>query len=344
MARKTKMNSLTSPETLALVNPENMRLKDDFLNYLKSVQRSPGTIHGYSSDLDIFFVWVLQNADNKDFAKVSKRDIVAFQNWLINENENSPARVRRIKAAISSLSNFVEAVLDEEDEYKNFRSIVRKIENPVLTAVRDKTIWENGELEDLLNRLVEGGEIKKACFVALGLYSGRRKAELTRYRVVDFDDANIICNGALYKTKDPIKTKGQGLGKYIHCYTLAKPFKPYFDIWMKYREEHGIDSEWLFPDASDPTQPLKTSTITSWTQTFTRMTGKDFYMHSLRHAFVSNLSRAGLPDGVIQRLVGWDTADMVNVYKDIDADEEIAMYFDENGEIKADATIGMKDL
>ena len=67
-------------------------------------------------------------------------------------------------------------------------------------------------------------------------------------------------------------------------------------------------------------------------------------MPSLRHAFVSNLSRAGLPDGVIQRLVGWDTADMVNVYKDIDADEEIAMYFDENGEIKADATIGMKDL
>ena len=34
-------------------------MKKDFLNYLKSVQRSDGTISGYDSDLNIFFVWVL---------------------------------------------------------------------------------------------------------------------------------------------------------------------------------------------------------------------------------------------------------------------------------------------
>ena len=107
MSRKTKMNSITSPELIAQINPENMRLKNDFLEYLKSVQRSPGTIAGYSNDLDIFFVWVLKNARNKFFVDISKRDLVAYQNWLINENQNSSSRVRRLKAAISSLSNFV---------------------------------------------------------------------------------------------------------------------------------------------------------------------------------------------------------------------------------------------
>ena len=36
MGRKTKQNHLTSPELLEQVNPENLRLLDDFLDYLKS--------------------------------------------------------------------------------------------------------------------------------------------------------------------------------------------------------------------------------------------------------------------------------------------------------------------
>jgi len=53
------MNTLTSPELIAQINPENVRLKNDFLDYLKSLQRSQGTIVGYSNDLDIFFVFCL---------------------------------------------------------------------------------------------------------------------------------------------------------------------------------------------------------------------------------------------------------------------------------------------
>ena len=183
MSRKTKMNSITSPELIAQINPENMRLKNDFLEYLKSVQRSSGTISGYSNDLDIFFVWVLQNARNKFFVDISKRDLVAYQNWLINENQNSPSRVRRLKAAISSLSNFVEAILDDEPEFRGFRSIVKKIENPALQPVREKTVWEDDELEDLLDKLVERKAYDKACYLALAMYSGRRKSELCRFRV-----------------------------------------------------------------------------------------------------------------------------------------------------------------
>ena len=38
----------------------------------------------------------------------TKRNIVAYQNWLLNSNENSPARIRRLKAALSSMSNFID--------------------------------------------------------------------------------------------------------------------------------------------------------------------------------------------------------------------------------------------
>ena len=152
------MNSITSPELLAQGNVRNQDLKKEFLNYLKAINRSDGTIRQYGSDLDIFFCWVLQNAGNKEFSKITKRDIIAFQGWLINENGNSPARVRRLKATISSLSNFCENILsDEEEDYASFRSIVRKIENPPLQLVREKTVWEEEQLEELLRKLTELG-------------------------------------------------------------------------------------------------------------------------------------------------------------------------------------------
>ena len=342
MSRKTIINSITSPELIAQINPDNARLKDDFLEYLKSVQRSPGTIAGYRNDLEIFFVWVLQNAKNKFFVDVSKRDLVAFQNWMINENKNSPSRVRRIKAAISSLSNFVENILDDEPEFRGFRSIVRKIENPALQPVREKTVWEDDELEELLDKLVEKQAYDRACYLALAMYSGRRKSELCRFRVSDFDDDKLVCDGALYKSS-PIKTKGRSGGKFIPCYTLAKKFKPYLQMWLDERNRIGLESEWLVPLKANPAEHIGVATANSWANAFTRLSGRDFYAHSIRHYFTTSLARAGIPDGVIQSIVAWESSDMVRLYTDIEADEQIGMYFS-NGDISVPDKKGFADM
>jgi len=340
VARKTIHNQICDAESLAQVNPVNKRLADDFADYLRSGKKSEATISVYRSDLNIAFVWCLKNIGNKSFIDWTKRDVVAFQNYLINENKNSSARVRRIKATLSSLSNYIENVCD--DEYPTFKNIIHKIESPPQQAVREKTVWEEAELNQLLDKLVEIEHYDQACFVALAMFSGRRKAELCRFRVSDFADDKLICDGALYKSS-PILSKGRGGGKHINCYTLAKKFKPYLDLWMNYRKEHGIESEWLFPRSDDPTQQIRKSNIDSWALTLQRLTGRNFYFHSLRHYFTTELSRAGIPDGVIQSIMAWESADMVNVYKDIDADESIGMYFS-NGEISAPKQKGFSEI
>lgn len=334
------MNSITSPELLAQVNPENKQLLVDFLDYLRSIQRSETTIEGYENDIQIAWVWCLQNNKNEFFAKWTKRNVVAYQNWLLNSNENSPARIRRLKAALSSLSNYICNVLD--DEFPDFKNIINKVENPVNRPVREKTVWEDEELDDLLQELIERKDYEKACYLALGMYSGRRKAELCRFKVSDFDDDKLVCGGALYKS-DPIKTKGRGGGKMINCYTLAKKFKPYFDLWMQERKVRGINSIWLFPDRNNTSDHIPISTANSWSKTYTTLSGKPCYIHSLRHYFTTSLARAGIPDGVIQSIVAWDSGDMVKIYKDIDADEEIGMYFKE-GDIVSPVKKSLSDL
>lgn len=343
MPRKTQMNKgLTTPELLAQVNPFNTELKNDFLEYLRSLKRSEGTITGYSNDLDIFFVWVLQNAGNKPFGEVTKRELVRFQNWLLGENGNSPSRIRRIKSAISSLSNYIEAILDTEDEFKGFRSVIRKIESPALQPVREKTVLDDAQVDELLDMLVKKGDIEKACVLALAMFSGRRKAELTRFKVSDFSDSKLVCDGALYKSA-PIKTKGRSGGKFIPCYVLAKAFKPYLDMWLKERDKNGIESEWLFPDRNDPTVPMSHTTLNSWALSFSKMLGVDFYWHCCRHRYTTFLVRSGLPDGVIAEIVGWADTSLVKVYTDIEADEQIGQWF-EGGEIKQKGSAGLGEL
>lgn len=342
MGRKTQMNSITSDVKTQQINKENIRLKNDFLSYLSSVQRSPGTIAGYDNDLLIVFTYILDNLDNKFFVNLTKRDLISLQNWLVNQNGNSASRVRRIKAALSSLSNYIEAVLD--DEYPNYRNIIHKIESPVNEPVREKTILTDDQIDYLLNYLVEHKKYDKACLLALAVCSGRRKSELVRFKVKYFDDENLICDGALYKTSEKIKTKGRGInGKQIYCYTLAKKFTPYFDLWMKYRAENNIESEWLFPQKDDPSQHLKSTTLTSWSNSFGRILGVDFYIHALRHCWTTGLIRAGLPETIIKELAQWSSLDMVDIYNDCEAEEQFANYF-KDGDINVPNKKAINDL
>ena len=332
MGRKVQHNNIVTDELLSKVNPENIELGKDFLDYLRSVDRSPNTIDAYANDLKIFWVYLLLHCNNKFFIDLSKREISKYQSYCLTEWKWSPARMRRVKSTLSSLSNYVESMLD--DEFENFKPIIRKIENPVNEKVFTKTVLEDSQLEELLDILVEKGKYDKACMLSLAMNSGGRKSELPRFKVSYFDDENIIY-GSLYKTPEKVKTKGRGSrGKMLTLYVLSKPFKPYFDMWMSYRKEHGIKSEWLFPKKVDGeyiNEPMDSKTLDSWAETFGKLINVDFYFHSIRHYFCTACSRSGLPDDVIQMLIGWSSLDMVSIYKDIDADEQFEKYFADGG-------------
>ena len=55
--RTTVYNEITSEEKLKQVNPENIQLEEDFLEYLSSADKSPGTIKQYKANLHIFWCW-----------------------------------------------------------------------------------------------------------------------------------------------------------------------------------------------------------------------------------------------------------------------------------------------
>lgn len=328
MARSTVYNDIVTDELYEKVNSDNKELLEEFIEYLYSTDKSKLTIVNYTSDIKICFIWCLKHAKNKYFIDFTKRDIIKYQNWLLNKLNLSSSRVRRLRSAISSMSNFIENILDED--FPDFRNIVNKIPAPANQPVREKTVFEDEDIDKLLKALVEDKQYQEACCLALGIASGARKSELTRFKVDYFDDENIIY-GSLYKTPEKIKTKGKG-GKMLHKYTLANIFKPYLDLWLEERKDLNINNEYLFVTKRDDKWiKAKVSTLDSWAERFNKYIDKHFYWHSLRHYYTTSLAKANIPAEVIKEIVGWESVDMVSIYNDSDIDDELGKYFDENG-------------
>ncbi len=334
MARKTTRALSVTEEDLKNVNEDNIELMEDFLNYLETTDKSPRSIVVYKNNLEIFFVWLSKYGKNKDFCEIKKRDFMNFQSYL-TKLDLSPSRIRNLRSSLSSLSNFIENILEDEDEkWKKFRNIVNKIPAPNLVKVREKTVLEDKDCEWLLERLVAMKRYQQACAFALAWASGRRKSELLRFKVGHITDENLIF-GSLYKTPEKISTKGKGkYGKLLNLYILKSKFKPYFDLWMKQRKELGVpdDIEAIFVvKKNGEWTPAKISTMDSWARIFTKFLKQDFYWHSMRHQFTTSLAKLNIPTSVIKDIIGWESIDMVDLYTDIDVDDKLGQYFGEDG-------------
>jgi hypothetical protein len=98
-------------------------------------------------------VWLLEHCGNKSFTEVKKREWVKFIGYLTGDLKVSSNRISSIKSAMSSLSNFIETILDED--YPSFRNIIKIIPTPGKQTVREKTILTTEQIDAGLEELVK---------------------------------------------------------------------------------------------------------------------------------------------------------------------------------------------
>ena len=328
MARKVQKNSLTDENSIKLIKPENRLLLRDFLAYLKSLDRAPSTIYEYQKNIEAFLVYNVIHNHNKLFTEITKRDFLRFQDHAIYTLQWSPSRLHTVKSSLSTMSNYIENILD--DEYPGYRNVIKQIGSPPVRRVMQKTVFTEEELQGLLDYLVEHDKIRQAAALALAMYSGRRKAELLRFRISDFRDENVLYD-SLWKTTNPIKTKGRGiLGKQIHLYVLRDKFKPYLDLLLEDYKKHKVHGDWLFVSYKFKGKLLSTESLNEWAEEFTKILGKDFYWHSIRHFFTTMLITQNVPIDIIQDMVNWDSASMLQIYSDVSRDANLGKFFAEH--------------
>ena len=326
MSRQTKSNKMFDDEIWKSVNEENKELLCEFKDYLNSIDRSDETIFQYEKDLMGFFCWYSENCKNKSFVEIKKRDVMKYQNYLLNELGLSSSRIRRLKSSMSSLSNFIVKILDED--YPDFKNIINIIEAPQKSLVREKTILEDEDLKRLCDGLILQKRYQEACYFAVLASSGMRKSEAFRIKVDVFKDENVI-SGAIYKTPEKIKTKGRGKnGKQLNKFFIISILEPYLSLWLEQRKEKNITSEYLFANKSGE---IKANIANYWCDIASKILNKPIYSHSFRHSLTTYMSKNNVPTNIIQEFNGWDSVEMVNLYDDNDAEDSFADYFGNKG-------------
>jgi site-specific recombinase XerD len=322
MARKTEQHRYYTEEKWERVNPFNKKLCTDFLRYCRSTDKSPETLGSYESNLRIFFIWFLDNADNKNFTDVEKIDIMNFQDWMISDQHLSSNRVRQLKSTISSLSNYICDMLDRQ--YPDFRNIVNKIKPPAKVEVREKTIFTNEQIDLLLKTLVERKKYMYACMVACLAASGVRKGEIIQFKVSFFDEKRYDEDAGYYITPE-IRCKGAGkLGKKLTKFVIREIMYPYFELWMKQREELGIDCDEMFViRRNGEWKPIGISTVNSAMNTFSQILNLNAYSHAFRHYAATWLKRNGVETSKIRDFLGHNDSSTTEIYIDIGKEENL---------------------
>lgn len=319
--RETFRKIITSPELIEQINPDNVMLMERFLKNF-ATKRSPKSVVNYRSNLTMFFCWNVINNRNKRFKDIRKIELMDFFDYAVDELKWSPNRFCQMHACLSSFSAWIENYFDDDEEYKNFRNILPRIEKPVKENVRKKTVLQKEDVDKLFKYFEENDMPQDACLLALAISCGARVSELARFTTDLIDENNTVFEGLFLETTDEMRTKGRGVsGKSIKKYILKSLFLPHYHKWLETREkimiETGQNHNNIFITRDG--NPANSDRLRDWVAGWGDIVGQPCYPHSLRHYHTTMLKSYGIDDDLIVFLMGWSENtghNMISIYDD----------------------------
>lgn len=305
-----KLEPITSEEWLQ-VNELNRQMVEDFL--ADSTELSSATIKTYSSNLKIFFVWVKNNLNNKNFADVRSLDFKRFINWLAERNCSS-ADIRTKKSSVSSFFTYVETYY--LDDYPNFRNPINKsIKLPPSTIKKEKIPLTIDEFNNLIDVLEEKKEYAKVAYLLFAFETGARKGEI-RQLLKDIINASpkVDQNGRVYYETPKIRAKGRGKEGKQRTFIFSEKTMSAF---KKYVETRDDDCEYLFVQTvNEKVKQASPSLFNYWHEIdFDKIVGRKTYPHLLRTSRATFLSEEQNVDiKRISKLLGHSSTQITEIY------------------------------
>lgn len=283
------------------VSEENKILVKEFMEYVSATDKSPETKRVYIHNLKLFFQWVLNERENKFFAELKKRDFMSWLSYLVDTQKLSPSRVRQLRSTISSLSNFCENVLADEDKrFENYRNLILKIPAPPLESVREITYLSDEQINKLLDWLEEQQAWKDCLYIVLSFYTGARKSEVRQFKISDFTK-DTLQNG-MYKTSLK-RAKGRGkIGKQRYFLIPQEIVDKYLGLYLTTRVD---DLDDLFVTKyKGKVNSASLNTFNHWCDKYSEYLGIPVYPHCYRSSIATMLKERGKDPVKIQKMLG----------------------------------------
>lgn len=236
--RAEKLPNVTNEMWLE-VNEDYRQLVEEFV----SVQNhSPDTKKQYISCLRQFGWYLCSSMNNKPLYKVSKRDFLRYISYLRDNRKLSSSSQGLKKAAVSSLSNYIESVVaDEDDNYKMFRNFTRGLPAIPKNKVYEKVKITYDEYLEMMKVLENDENYLGMAWLATAFNVGARRSEIIQFKTeilnYDFpDDATFVYS-------HNVRLKGPGEDGKVEPYMINREALKYMKLWV---EKRGYKSDYIF--------------------------------------------------------------------------------------------------
>lgn len=236
--RASKLPEVTD-EKWNLVNEDYRTLVEEFV----SVQNhSPQTKSQYTSGLKQFGYFVFSSMNNKPFYKITKRDFLRYLSYLRDDRKMSSSGMGLKKACVSSLCNYIENVVADDDEnYKTFRNFTRGLPAIPKNRVYDKVKVTYDEFMEMMKVLESDENYLGMAWLSAAMLVGARRSELIQFKTEILDYK--IPEGQNYILSHLVRGKGKS--------TDGKPLEymiplEVLEFWKKWIEVRGYESEYIF--------------------------------------------------------------------------------------------------
>lgn len=329
-----KLEAITE-EQWSSINSKNRKIVEEYLD--QSTQLSPYTLGQYKSCLMIYFWYIHNFCDDKNFYEIKSREYLGYQNWLVKRGLSSSA-IKLKRSVVSSLNNYV--CVYYQDEYPLFRNYINKsVQNPPPAFVNDKDPLTLDEYNRLCTELENKKLWQILAYVRFAFSSASRRNE-TRQLLKSISEATPIIKDVEIKDKDGNKKIVQSrffLSHDVRCKgrgKIGKVRKLQFDQlamdaikkWLEFRGEDSCP--YLFISGKgEAAKQIALETANVWFKEIIEpLVGRRIHPHALREGRVTTMVvEQGVDIKVAQKLLGHQSSQTTEIYcirKDDDVSDE----------------------
>ncbi len=295
---RSKRILLHDEEKLTRVNEETRKIYQRYKVDMTMRNLSPGTQRHYEYDLQQWFIYVLDNQDNRSVTELTDDDITEFLYFCKKEGNNSE-RIKGRTAAISAM-------------YKYMRKKKLIVENPTEFIDRPKrgmriiqqTYLTQEQVALMREKLITCDDLQLRTYAMLSLSTMARASAIASIRWEQIDLENKIIKGVLEKE-----------GKIVDLFFSDEVKYLLVQLKLQRESKNRNDYGWVFYSGRNTTKPVNSGTLNEWCKRIGAMIGvPTLHPHDFRHSGATLLKNAGMSLEDVSVLLSHESTDVTKKY------------------------------
>lgn len=275
---RSKRILLRDESKLQLINPETLSILQKYKVDMSMRNLSEKTQQHYIYDLERWFIYILDNQQNRSIKELTDEDIMEFLYFCKSEGNNAE-RIKGILATISAMYRYLRKKRQIQENPCEFIDRPKKG-----AAITQQTYLTPEQVALMRERLISSDNLQLRVYAMLSLSTMARVTAISSIRWDMIDLENKIIKGVLEKEGKIVDLYFSDEVKYL-LVQLKKQRE------MKGRDDHG----WLFYSGRNKEKPINAGTLNEWCKRIGDMIGvPTLHPHDFRHSGATLLKNAGM--------------------------------------------------